>query len=58
MRAHGQIHFVHYKMAYGDAVSAMSHGDGLAVVGVFLEVCYECVETQAKCDAGNRRSGQ
>jgi hypothetical protein len=29
---------VHYKAVYGDAVSAMKHSDGLAVIGVFLQV--------------------
>jgi hypothetical protein len=33
-----QIHFVHYKSSYGDPLSAMQHGDGLAVVAVFLQV--------------------
>ena len=33
-----QIHFVHYKKSYGSFGEAVKHGDGLAVVGAFLDV--------------------
>lgn len=33
----GEIHFVHYKVAYGSFEEAIKHGDGLAVIGVLLE---------------------
>ncbi|XP_067941828.1 carbonic anhydrase 2-like [Watersipora subatra] len=35
---HAEIHFVHYKKSYGSFGAAVKHGDGLAVVGAFLDV--------------------
>ncbi|XP_055357847.1 uncharacterized protein LOC129602739 [Paramacrobiotus metropolitanus] len=34
----GEIHFVHWNRRYGSFQSALSYHDGLAVVGVFLEI--------------------
>ena len=33
-----QIHFVSYNTKYPDIVESLSHSDGLAVLGVFLQV--------------------
>ena len=34
-----QIHFVSYNTKYNNISTALGHSDGLAVLGVFLEVC-------------------
>jgi len=33
-----EIHFVHFKKSYGSLGEAVRHGDGLAVVGAFIDV--------------------
>lgn len=33
-----QLHFVHWNTKYGSFGEALKHGDGLAVLGVFVEV--------------------
>ncbi|XP_068234635.1 uncharacterized protein [Palaemon carinicauda] len=33
-----ELHLVHYKTEYGNAAEAIKHADGLAVLGVFLEL--------------------
>lgn len=33
-----QLHLVHYNMKYGDFKTAVDKRDGLAVIGVFLQV--------------------
>ncbi|XP_066977822.1 uncharacterized protein [Macrobrachium rosenbergii] len=33
-----ELHLVHYKTEYGSAAEAMKYSDGLAVLGVFLEI--------------------
>jgi carbonic anhydrase len=34
-----ELHLVHYNAKYGDLKTAIGMSDGLAVLGVFLEVC-------------------
>jgi len=33
-----EMHLVHYNTEYGDLNSAMKHGDGLSVLGIFIKV--------------------
>lgn len=33
-----ELHFVHYNKKYGSLGNATNHPDGLAVLGVFVEV--------------------
>ena len=35
---HWQLHFVSYNTKYADIVDALNHEDGLAVLGLFIQV--------------------
>ena len=37
-RHFAEVHFVHYKYKYGGLVESLDHGDGLAVLGFFIDV--------------------
>ena len=39
-RHSGELHLVHYNSMYGTYENAVNYADGLAVLGIFLEVCY------------------
>ena len=47
-----QLHLVHYNTKYGDFKTAVDKRDGLAVIGVFLQVkrCYHFVSSQPSAD--------
>lgn len=43
-RHFAEVHFVHYKYSYGGLVESLEHGDGLAVLGFFIDVDEEMQE--------------
>lgn len=45
-----EIHFVHFNKKYGNFNEALKHGDGLAVMGVFLKVGKENAELKKLVD--------
>ena len=36
----GELHLVHYNTKYGSFADATAHSDGLAVLGIFLNVIH------------------
>ena len=50
-----QIHYVHWNTKYGSFNEALKYGDGLAVLGVFLEVRVKIPAAKKKTQKKNNR---